>query len=375
MVSRSAMDGVTERAVQQREILSTEEATKHALVLPFIQALGYDVFDPREVVPEFTADYGLKNGEKVDYAVMRDGEPALLFECKKVDDPLDVGRASQLARYFHTTKARIAILTDGVIYKFFSDLDAENTMDSTPFLEVDVTRLESRDFTSLHYFSKPSFDVNEARSAAANMKYIRGMKAYLVGLYSQPDEEFVRLLSRKVFSGPLFQSRIESFTGLTKLAFQGFVNDRISDTLQKASAIVNTSSETRDTSEEPRQEHANDIAENEETDEGRKGIMTTVEEVEGYEMVKTLLSEIVDPERIAIRDTQNYCGVLLDDNNRKVICRLYFNRPKTKYIGLFDGERDDIGRQKETRYLLQSIDDIANHADQLRTTVQRLLEG
>ena len=149
MVSRSAMDGVTERAVQQREILSTEEATKHALVLPFIQALGYDVFDPREVVPEFTADYGLKNGEKVDYAVMRDGEPVLLFECKKVDDPLDVSRASQLARYFHTTKARIAILTDGVIYKFFSDLDAENTMDSAPFLEVDVTRLESRDFTSL----------------------------------------------------------------------------------------------------------------------------------------------------------------------------------------------------------------------------------
>ena len=227
----------------------------------------------------------------------------------------------------------------------------------------------------MHYFSKPSFDVNEARSAAANMKYIRGMKGYLVGLYSQPDEEFVRLLSRKVFSGPLFQSRIESFTALTKLAFQGFVNDRISDTLQKASAIVNTSSETRDTSEEPSQEHPYDTAENEEIDEGRKGIMTTVEELEGYEMVKTLVSEIVDPERISIRDTQSYCGVLLDDNNRKAICRLYFNRQKTKYIGLFDGERDDVGRQNETRYRLQSIDDITQHADQLRTIVHHLLEG
>ena len=172
--------------------------------MPFIQALGYDVFDPSEVVPEFTADFGLKNGEKVDYAVMRDGEPALLFECKKVNDSLDVTRASQLARYFNTTKARIAILTDGIVYKFFSDLDAENTMDATPFLEIDVTKTQSRDLNSLQYFSKQHFDVIEARSAAANMKYIRGMKSYLVELYNQPDEDFVRLLSRKVFQARCF---------------------------------------------------------------------------------------------------------------------------------------------------------------------------
>ena len=375
MVSRGAMDGVAERAKQQRGILTTEEATKYALVLPFIQALGYDVFDPSEIVPEFTTDYGLKNGEKVDYAVMRDGEPALLFECKKVADPLDVSGVPQLAEYFHTTTAKLAILTDGVVYKFFSDLDAENIMDSAPFWEVDVTRLEPRDFDSLHHFSKSAFDVNEARSAAANMKYIRDMKAHLVELYSQPDEEFVRLLMGKVFSGRMVQSRIESFTGLAKLAFQGFVNDRINDTLQKASAIVITSSDSSPMSEALPQERLSGVPGDVETDGSRKGMITTVEEVEGYEMVKTLVSEIVDPARVTIRDTQSYCGVLLDDNNRKPICRLHFNKPETKQIGLFDGDRDYWGRQNETRYTLKSVEDIVQYTDQLQITVQDLLEG
>ncbi len=70
MVSRNAMEVLSERAARllEQNTLTTEEATKHALVLPFIQALGYDVFNPMEVVPEYTADFGLKQGEKVDYA-------------------------------------------------------------------------------------------------------------------------------------------------------------------------------------------------------------------------------------------------------------------------------------------------------------------
>ena len=366
MVSRNAIEGVSARAIQQRHHLATEEAAKHALVLPFIQALGSDVFDPTEVVPEFTADYGVKHGEKVDYAVMREGEPAILLECKKVSDPLDATRASQLARYFHTTKARIAILTDGIIYKFFSDLDAENRMDTTPFLEVDITKLETRDLNALNYFSKNSFNVDEARAAASDMKYIRGMKAYLVEVYSQPEEEFVRLLARKVFSGPMFQSRIESFTGLVKLAFQGFVNDRINSTLQRASDIVNTGIDDSEPSSIDEVESSAEDPQDADSD-GVKSIVTTVEEVEGYEIVRTILSDFVDPERIVMRDTHSYCGVLFDDNNRKPICRLHFNRPR-KYLGLLDEER------RETRYLIESVDEISNYTEELRKSVGRYLD-
>ena len=365
MVSKNELATLADRAVRQASNLVTEEATKHALVLPFIQAIGYDIFDPTEVVPEFTADYGVKQGEKVDYAIVRDGEPAILFECKKVSDSLDISRASQLSRYFHNTSARIGVLTNGVLYRFFSDLDEENKMDETPFLEIDIGDLDNRDFNELNHFAKNSFDVDEVRTAAANMKYIRGMKSYLEQIYLQPDGEIIDLLARKVYSGRMTQSRIDSFTGLVKLAFQGFVNDRINSTLQKA--IAHTSDEN------PGQSLANEPANVDEPaafefDGSGRGIITTVEELEAYEIVRELLSGVVYPERIFMRDRMSYCGVLLDNNNRRTICRLWFNSASKKYFGVFDDAHN------ETRYLLDSFDDIANYADHLRATVTRFTQ-
>lgn len=190
MVSRNEFDVLSKRSSQllEQDMLVTEEAAKHALVLPFIQALGYDIFNPAEVVPEYTADFGLKQGEKVDYAIFREdstGEPAMLIECKKVTDPLDVAKASQLSRYFSQTPTHIGILTNGIVYKFFSDIDAENVMDATPFLVIDITKLDTKDTSALNHFSKQSFDIDEARSAASNMKHIRGMKTYLGQIYNQ----------------------------------------------------------------------------------------------------------------------------------------------------------------------------------------------
>ena len=368
MVSRNAMEALSKRAAQllEQNILTTEEATKHALVLPFIQALGYDIFDPFEVVPEYTADFGLKQGEKVDYAIVRednDGEPALLIECKKVSDPLDVSKASQLSRYFSQTPAHIGILTNGVAYKFFSDLDAENVMDTTPFLEIDVANLDTRDINALNHFAKHTFDIDEARSAASNMKHIHGMKSYLTQIYSQPDSDFVRLLARKVYPGIITQTRFEHFEGLVKLAFQGFINDRINSTLQRASDIANTVTDDDDLASGP--DTVGELADD--SVFGPRSMVTTVEEVQGYELVKTLVDNVVDASRVTMRDTQSYCGVLLDDNNRKTICRLRFNATSVKYLGLLDDDR------QETRYQLDAIADIANYADEIRAAVQRHL--
>jgi hypothetical protein len=119
---------------QQRGVIQTEEATKNAFVMPFISTiLGYDVFNPMEVVPEFIADVGLKKGEKIDYAIVKDGEVQILIECKKSTEPVKIEHASQLFRYFAVTNARIAILTNGEVYQFFTDLDAPNRMDAKPF--------------------------------------------------------------------------------------------------------------------------------------------------------------------------------------------------------------------------------------------------
>lgn len=135
----SALASLAKKIERNSKIIETEEATKNAFVMPFLNnVLGYDVFDPSEVIPEFTADTGTKKGEKVDYAIIKDGEVQVLIECKKLGEPLSLKHASQLYRYFSVTNARIAILTNGVIYQFFTDLDAPNKMDEKPFLELDL---------------------------------------------------------------------------------------------------------------------------------------------------------------------------------------------------------------------------------------------
>lgn len=367
MLQLNALQEIVERATTQRDNLSTEEAAKHALVLPFIQVLGYNIFDPSEIVPEFTADYGHKKGEKVDYAIMYDGQPAILMECKTADDPLDGGRASQLSRYFHTTTARIAVLTNGVVYKFFSDLDTDNVMDETPFYVVDITHMGDRDLESLNHFTKQAFDMDKACTVAADMKYIRGIKTYLRQMYTAPDAQFVKLLAREVCPGRLMtRERVAQFTALVKLGFQGFTSDFINETLQRASDIANTAyAEADEDSNNPEVDDSAAISE----PDSKRNIITTVEEIEGYEMIKSIISTSVDPERIAMRDTLSYCGVLLDDSNRKTICRMYFNSKNVKYLEVFNEDKS------KNRYRLESVNDITHYADHLRAAVSHYLQN
>lgn len=146
--------------------------------MPFINALGYNVFDPSEVVPEFICDIGTKKGEKIDYAIMRDGKPIILIECKHVASDLNINYASQLFRYFHVTEARIAILTNGLIYRLFTDLEQPNKMDERPFLEFDLTNFNENDVAEIKKLSKNSFSIEDILFAAYNLKYMRAFKKY-----------------------------------------------------------------------------------------------------------------------------------------------------------------------------------------------------
>ena len=148
---------LSQRVPNMKAHLKTEEATKNALVMPFIKALGYDVFNPQEVTPEFTADVGTKKGEKVDYAIRRDGEVIMLVEGKKAGTDLRDADMSQLYRYFSVTKARIAVLTNGVQYQFFTDLDEPNKMDSRPFLELDHVNLRDSALVEVRKLTKDSW--------------------------------------------------------------------------------------------------------------------------------------------------------------------------------------------------------------------------
>lgn len=346
---------LSQRLPKLVEHLDTEEATKNALVMPFIAALGYDVFNPQEVVPEFIADVGTKKGEKVDYAIMRDGEVILIIECKKAGSDLDGVHASQLFRYFSVTNARIAILTNGIQYQFYSDLENANKMDERPFLELDLRELRPGAIQELKKLGKEGFDLEQMLSAANELKYTSEIRKILVSQMEEPDEELVRFFFSRANPGARFTTGAkEQFTPLVPRAFSQFISEKVSSRLRHA---LQNESQDAETVDVPK-----DAVESEEAE--RDGVVTTEEEMEGYRIVCAIVCQMVPPERVAHRDTKSYMGILLDDNNRKPICRLWFNT-KQKYIGVFDGDK------REDRIPIDSISDIYLLAKQLLSTVRR----
>jgi len=344
------------------ENIKTEEGTKNALVMPLLNILGYNVFDPTEVVPEFTTDYGTKKGEKVDYAIFRDGKPIILIECKNIDADLDKEHASQLFRYFSVSEAKIGILTNGIVYRFYTDIDTPNKMDDKSFLEINLLDIKEPLVNELKRFKKESFNIDDLANVACELKYTREIKSILANEINSPSEEFVKFFAKKVNSAPFTQSVREKFTVLTKNALNQFINDRINDRLKFAMSEDSLSSNSKEYAQalslnEGKESPSSDILNNN-PDE----IVTTGDELEGYYIIKAILRESLDLKRIAIRDKKTYCGVLLDDNNRKPICRMYFNT-KQKYLGLFTDNKN------EEKIPIEDLNEIYNHAGKLKSTV------
>lgn len=348
----SALASLAKKIEQRGRVIETEEATKNAFVMPFLNnVLGYDVFDPSEVIPEFTADTGTKKGEKVDYAIIKDGVVQVLIECKKFGEALSLKHASQLYRYFSVTNARIAILTNGVVYQFFTDLDAPNKMDEKPFLELDLSNIDEHIVPEVAKLTKEDFDVNSVINSAGELKYMNQIRKVIATQLSEPDDDFVRFFASRVYDGVITQKVREQFAELTVKAFKQFLNDKVNERLKSALQ--------RDSEALPEAEDAE--SKTDEIEDKDKKIVTTEEEIEGFNIVRAIMCQDVDIERITPRDTQSYFGVLFDDNNRKPICRLHFNRSQ-KYLGLFDENK------KETRHPIDRVEDIYQFAEQLRAT-------
>ena len=344
---------------QQKTNIATEEATKNAFIMPFIaHVLGYDVFNPDEVIPEFTADVGTKKGEKIDYAIVKNGEVQILIEAKPVGAPLALNHASQLFRYFAVANARIAILTNGQLYHFFTDLDRPNRMDDTPFLQLDLLELDESLIPEVQKLTKETFDVDSVVSAAEELKYIGALKRALGSQFREADDEWIKGLTSRVYGGPFTQKVREQFRGLVSKAMQQFVADQVNDRIKAAlgGKVYATAGATDLTAE------ASVQADLDEQTGPERGIETTLEEIEAFQIVRAIACSEISPVRIVQRDTKSYMGVLLDDNNRKPIARLHFNTGR-KYLGLFDEDKD------ETRHAIESLDQIYDHAEHIRKTV------
>lgn len=335
---------IGERVLKLKEQIATEEATKNAFIMPFLQSLGYDVFNPTEVVPEYITDIGIKKGEKIDYAIFKDSDPIILIECKHCAQNLDL-HDGQLLRYFHVSKAKFGILTNGIVYRFYSDLVEANKMDEKPFLEVNITEIKDNQVEELKKFHKSYFDPDSIYNTASELKFSNELKQILSKELTNPSAEFVKYFAKQVYPSIVTAKVLEQFTNLTKKAAQTLISELITERLNTALNKEKESSAVND-------------AVTAIPDEPENKIETTQEELEGFMIVKTILRQKVDLKRIAYRDAQSYFAILLDDNNRKTICRLYLNGNK-KYFVVLDENK------KEVKTEIQVLDDIFNFSEKL----------
>lgn len=343
----------SERVSMLKDTISTEEATKMSLIVPVFQILGYDVFNPLEFCPEYTADVGIKKGEKVDYAILENGQPNILIECKSCSEQLDK-HSSQLFRYFGTTPAKFGILTNGIVYRFYTDLEESNKMDLVPFLEIDMLSLKESSITEFKKFCKENFDRDKIFSTAEELKYSSLIKSVLSSEFEKPSEEFVRFILTNIYEGQKNQRIIDKFTPVVKKAFSSFVNEivnnKISSALSKDNEDeVSANSEAAATLEEPVSK-----------------VVTTEEEVEAFYIIRGMLAEIVPVDDVVHRDTESYFGILYKDNNRKPICRLNLDR-KNKQLFIPDENK------KFTKYIIENLNDIYKYKNLLIESVKRYL--
>ena len=332
-----------------KDSTQTEEATKNAFIMPFINALGYDIFNPQEVVPEFVADIGSKKGEKVDYAILKNNDPIILIECKHWKEDLDI-HSTQLLRYFNTTKAKFAILTNGINYRFYTDLEAPNKMDEKPFLDINILELKDTQIEELKKFHKSYFDIDNIINTASTLKYSNEIKVLLSNEFKQPTEDFIKFFIKNVYSGMATKKVINQFTEIVKISCQQFLSDLITERLKTA---LDKEKET-----EPK------IAGDQLKD---SAIATTAEEIESYYVIKTILRQEIESNRIYYRDFQKFFSILIDDSVRNTVCRLYLSG-SVKQIVFIDENKNEI------KYQINSVDDIFQYSEQLRKIAKSFIK-
>ena len=336
-----------------KDSISTEEATKTSLIMPFFSMLGYDVFNPMEFVPEYTADVGIKKGEKVDYAIVANGEPVILIEAKSISEKLEK-HDSQLFRYFGTTSAKFGILTNGTLYKFYTDLEKPNQMDMSPFLTIDLLDLNDAAIAELKKFEKCAFDIENILHSASDLKYCGIIKQFMKEQFSDPSDDFVKMcISADVYNGRFTQQVLEKFKPIVKKSISQYIGELVNEKIKSALSISDTDVPAGEVMDVPMAE------------DDTESIVTTESELQAFYIVKSLLGGNVELDRISYKDTLSYFSILLDGKVTRWICRIYF-KENVSYIVIPSGE--DV-----VKYTVETAEDIYKLAEPLKARLLTLI--
>lgn len=309
------------RVSEFRAHINGEDQTKNALIMPFLTAMGYDVFNPLHVVPEFTADFAVQANrtkpEKVDYALLGDQhQPVMFVEAKPLGTKLE-NHDPQLSRYFNAVPSvRFGVITDGCVYRFFTDLDAPNVMDSRPFYQFDLQRCRDEDIDILQRFHRSMFDGDKLRLFAEDIRYRAAFRKDLITLIQAPTPEFVRLMLGPHFDGRLTEKVLERFTPLVQQAFISAIGEMISI---GAPRVVDLPAASEPVTPPPA------------ADDGKAKIVTTAEELAFYESAKAILADRgINPADVLFRDTTAYFNIS------------YLKPTKWFFRGCFDAKRKHV---------------------------------
>ena len=317
------IDVMVRRVHGQVKHIKTEEATKLALINPFIRdVLGYDTTDLTQVIPEYVADVGIKQGEKVDYAIMYEGEPSILIEAKKTGTPLDREEPSQLFRYFTALDSAVfGIYTDGVKYLFYTDVDKQNVMDTSPFLTLDLADVASESLDVIARFVNGEFVPSAIREGANELKYVRFLKAEISRIFKNPSPEVVRAFMTDAYDGSKTAKAVESFTGYVKTAANLVFEERMRERLNAAMHTADEPTEINDV--EPDVSKVSD------------------REIHAFSTVKALLYDVIDVSRLYLREMSGYTMVIVDDSVLKPVCKLKLRTSpySVEMAGRADGKR------------------------------------
>ena len=337
------------RSKHASEHALTEEATKTSIILPFIQALGFDVFDLNEVTPEFVADVGIKKGEKIDFALRVDGKPAILVEAKPISMSLGSAQYSQLFRYFAVAEVKLAILTNGREIWFFSDTDEKNKMDKKPFFVFDLQSFDEAQVKDLARFQKQGFNIESILEAASNLKFVKSTAAFLKEQLKAPSDDLVRLVGRQVYDGSLTKAVMEQVRLAVQAALdevvRGHIQDKLNIAFRPEAPVAEVSAQVSDAS------ISGDI-------------VTTDDELQAFYIVRAIGARLIPVNRITMRDARSYCSIFIDDNNRKPICRLYFNAKSARSIGVFSSDKI------ETKVQISELTDIFKAAKDIEDAIK-----
>ena len=151
------IEALSRKITQEKQNVHNEAATINAFVMPFIEMLGYNIRDPKQVVPEYSADLSFK-GDCADLAILQNGKPQIVIECKHHTLSLGKNFIGQLSKYFAALpSAKLGILTNGIDYSFFTDSTHRNLMDQEPFFVFNLEHPETVRIEVLLLFSRSCY--------------------------------------------------------------------------------------------------------------------------------------------------------------------------------------------------------------------------